>query len=237
MAQFGGNGYGYYPSQGFQGFEGNLGPDFNNMAQQQPFTHRASDPLAFMQYSELAHAARNMPIDHLTKPQGQLPWNGQFRDGAHQQHQQFDHRTWQGNSNGRGAKTEPVPNQEPYIDRIASRKTSDVADSAYVSLTSSNANVEAYNSNTQELEQDFQPSQYYDTVKSEHGSEAHLAINPPEPPQSVKSEGHHLTPHHHRDRRTRQQVGPCKECGKQPKNFSDAKYVTCNCDTVARIDK
>ncbi|KAF2172480.1 hypothetical protein M409DRAFT_50172 [Zasmidium cellare ATCC 36951] len=221
MAQFGSDGYNYYSGQGFQGFDPNLMPDFNNMAaQQQPFTHRASDPLAYMhmQYNELARAGRDMPVHHLTKPEDNMPWNGQFRDGVQQQHQQFDPRAWQGNVNERGAKTEPVPNQQTYIGRIGSQKSSDVSDSAYASLPTSSVPVENYNSNKQELEQDFQ-SPCFDTLKSEHGSEVHLAISAPDPPRSVKSEGHHLT----RDSRRRVQLVPCSWCGKQPKNLSDAK--------------
>lgn len=257
MSQFGSDGYSYYSgqvnilspeftghwisdiaSQGFQGFDPNLMPDFNNMAaQQQPFTHRASDPLAYMhmQYNELARAGRDMPLHHLTKPEDNMPWNGQFRDGVQQQHQQFDPRAWQGNVHERGAKTEPVPNQQTYIGRIGSRKSSNVSDSAYASLPTSSVPVENYNSNKQEPEQDFQ-SPYFDTLKSEHGSEADLTISAPDPPRSVKSEGHHLT----RDSRRRVQLVPCTWCGKQPKNLSDAKYVTCSCDTVVQgisIDK
>lgn len=217
-------------SQGFQGFDENSMQDFN-MAQQQPFLHRASDPLAFMQHSQLARAARDMPLHDLTKPEDNMPWSGQFRAGLQQRHQQFHPQTWQGNVNQRGAKTEPVPNQDAYIERHSDPKTSEVSDSAYGSMPTSSG-LDNYNSNKTELEQDFQ-SHYFEPFKVEHSSESLLAIHP-DPPRSVKSEGHHLTTQY-RDNRRRQQVPRCEHCGKQPKNPSDAKYVICTCYTVALI--
>lgn len=253
MAEFGGDGYGYYTgqvqplasksmrhwqsdiaSQGFQGLDESPMQEFN-MAQQQPFTHRASDPLAYMhmQYSQLARVGRDMPLHQLTKSQNNMPWSGQYRDGLQQQQQQFNPHTWQGDLNQRGAKTEPVPNQGSYVERNASQKGSEVSDSAYASMPTSSGLLESYNSNKNELEQDF-PSHYFEGFKSEHSNEAILV---PDPPRSVKSEGHHLTPHP-RDGRRRQQVRRCEHCSKQPKNLSDAKYVICTCYTqIVLIDK
>lgn len=208
-------------SQGYQKFDSSQMSEFN--LTQQHYGHRASDPLlGSLQLSDLARAGREAPVQRLTKPEHHQPWNSQIRHAFQQQQQNFDPQVWQGNLNLRGAKTEPVPHHENYIQHFGSQNGSEAEDSTYASMPTSSVPHDTFNLDKRELEKDFPSGGYFPALKSEQGSEYHLAINPPNPPQSVKSEGHHLTTQP-RDNRRRQTVRPCEVCGRRPKNLSDAK--------------